>query len=115
MKTPEYYIEKFKLHQSNYEFDRDSLMIQLYLELKDLLTEQVESQDGKLTYPQFKSNIIKVQGLVWEISSLKTGKPFTQGLWSAFYALYVVPLRKTIFPGLQEKIEAYKSTQKDTI
>lgn len=59
----------------------------------------------QFTYEKFRHAIKEQQDKFWQISKKKIGEPLSDGLFSAFFALYVIPLRANLFPNIHEEIE----------
>ena len=59
----------------------------------------------QFTYEKFLHAIKEQQDKFWQISKKKLGEPLSDGLFSAFFALHVIPLRANLFPNIHEEIE----------
>lgn len=103
MKTKDYVI-KFGLDLENFEFNRDGFLSELNKDLLESLPKYIDPKNP--SYPKFKSCIREIEGKFWAISNKKVGRPFSPRLWSAFFAIYVIPLRSKYFPEIAAKIAA---------
>lgn len=102
------YIKLFKLDQENYEFNREEFLQEFSKEFLEYCQETPIGRDhntGNIKYYRFKEIVKNFQGKFWAISDLKVGKPLTKGLWNAFFATTVVPVRAKLFPASQLKIQ----------
>lgn len=102
MRPTKYFIGKHKLDQENFEFSREDFLSDLNIDFLALLNKsagnpQVFTQDN-FPYHKFKVVVKQIEQKFWSISNKKIGQPFTKNLWSAFYAIYVVPVREKIYP-----------------
>lgn len=104
-----YYIKKFRLDQENFQFRRQEFID----DLSKKFLEQVNNYPEKnpktncITYKNFKG-ILDYYGEVKDEINAAVGNKITQGLWNAFYAQTVIPIRKVLFPRVQDKINTYK-------
>ena len=100
------YVKRFKMDQPNYDFDRNAFIEAIGEEFKssiNILEQRLD--DGQvISYPTFKQLVKGVQEKFNKISELKLGKPLSKGLWNAFYAIHVIPMRSTLYPKLDKKI-----------
>ena len=107
------YCELFRMDQPRYNFDRKTFIKRFGL---DFLTScknnsNINLNTGYLRYKAFRLEISNAQKVFNEISKLveKSGKrPLSKGLWNVFYATYVIPIRKTLFKDIQDKIDHKK-------
>ena len=101
------YVKRFKMDQPNYDFDRNAFIESIGEEFKssiNILEQRLD--DGQvISYPTFKQLVKGVQEKFNKISELKLGKPLSKGLWNAFYAIHVIPMRSTLYPKLDKKIK----------
>lgn len=101
------YVKRFKMDQPNYDFDRNVFIEAIGEEFKssiNILEQRLD--DGQvISYPTFKQLVKGVQEKFNKISELKLGKPLSKGLWNAFYAIHVIPMRSTLYPKLDKKIK----------
>lgn len=103
---PEYFIEKFRMNQENYNFKREDFLNELgkcLLEYCQTTTDGINPETDKLYYYRFREIVKEFEKLYWEISS-RLSTPLTQRLWNAFFATQVVPIRKGWYPDIQERI-----------
>ena len=105
MKTKEYII-RFGLDLENFEFDRDGFLSALNEDLLESIPRYMDNKNPN--YQKFKACIKEMEVKFWSISNKKAGRPFTPKLWSAFFAIYVIPLRAKYFPEIAAKIAAKK-------
>lgn len=107
MKTAEY-VKQFKLDKPNYNFNREKFMEAFGQEFKDRIEAMItacKKMQVQFTYKKFLHAIKEQQDKFWQISKKKIGKPLSDGLFSAFFALHVIPLRVNLFPNIHEEIE----------
>lgn len=107
MKTQEY-VKQFKLDREHYNFNREKFMEAFGQEFKDRIEATLtacKKMQVQFTYEKFLHAIKEQQDKFWNISNKKVGEPFSEGLFSAFFALHVIPLRASLFPDLHAKLE----------
>lgn len=107
MKTQEY-IKQFKLDREHYNFNRGKFMVAFGQEFKDRIEATImacKKMQVQFTYEKFLHAIKEQQDKFWNISNKKIGEPFSEGLFSAFFALYVIPLRASLFPNIHAELE----------
>lgn len=107
MKTNEY-VKQFKLDKENYNFNREKFMEAFGQEFKDRIEAMVTSCKKlkiQFTYEKFLHAVKEQQDKFQSISNKKVGEPFSEKLFSAFFALYVIPLRANLFPNLHAELE----------
>lgn len=107
MKTQEY-VKQFKLDREHYNFNREKFMEAFGQEFKDRIEATItacKKMQVQFTYEKFLHAIKEQQDKFWNISNKKVGEPFSEGLFSAFFALNVIPLRASLFPNIHDKLE----------
>lgn len=107
MKTQEY-VKQFKLDREHYNFNREKFMEAFGQEFKDRIEATItacKKMHVQFTYEKFLHAIKEQQDKFWNISNKKVGEPFSEGLFSAFFALHVIPLRASLFPNIHDKLE----------
>ena len=107
MKTNEY-IKQFKLDKENYNFNREKFMEAFGQEFKDRIEAMVtacKKLKVQFTYEKFLHAVKEQQDKFHSISNKKVGEPFSEKLFSAFFALHVIPLRANLFPNLHAELE----------
>lgn len=107
MKTAEY-VKQFKLDTPNYNFNREKFMKAFGQEFKDRIEAMMtacKKIQVQFTYEKFLHAIKEQQDKFWQISKKKLGEPLSDGLFSAFFALHVIPLRANLFPNVHAEIE----------
>lgn len=107
MKTNEY-IKQFKLDKENYNFNREKFMEAFGQEFKDRIEAMVtacKKLKVQFTYEKFLHAVKEQQDKFQSISNKKVGEPFSEKLFSAFFALHVIPLRANLFPNLHAELE----------
>lgn len=107
MKTQEY-VKQFKLDREHYNFNREKFMEAFGQEFKDRIEAMItacKKMQVRFTYEKFLHAIKEQQEKFWNISNKKAGEPFSEGLFSAFFALHVIPLRESLFPDIHAKLE----------
>lgn len=107
MKTTEY-VKQFKLDKPNYNFNREKFIEAFGQEFKDRIEAMImacKKMQVQFTYEKFLHAIKEQQDKFWQISKKKIGEPLSDGLFSAFFAIHVIPLRANLFPNIHEEIE----------
>lgn len=107
MKTQEY-VKQFKLNVPNYQFNREKFMEVFGQEFKDRIEATVtacKKMGVEFTYEKFKHLVKEQQDKFWNISNKKIGEPFTEKLFSAFFAIHVIPIRAELFPDIHAEME----------
>lgn len=107
MKTNEY-VKQFKLDKENYNFNREKFMETFGQEFKDRIEAVItacKKMKVQFTYEKFLHAVKEQQDKFQSISNKKAGEPFSEKLFSAFFALHVIPLRASIFPNLHAELE----------
>lgn len=107
MKTSEY-VKQFKLDKENYNFNREKFMEAFGQEFKDRIEAMVtacKKLKVQFTYEKFLHAVKEQQDKFQSISNKKAGEPFSEKLFSAFFALHVIPLRANLFPNLHAELE----------
>jgi len=107
MKTQEY-VKQFKLDREHYNFNREKFMEAFGQEFKDRIEATItacKKMQVQFTYEKFLHAIKEQQDKFWNISNKKVGEPFSEGLFSAFFALHVIPLRASLFPKIHDELE----------
>lgn len=107
MKTKEY-IKQFKLDREHYNFNREKFMEAFGKEFRDRIEATItacKKMQVLFTYEKFLHAIKEQQDKFWNISNKKAGEPFSEGLFSAFFALHAIPLRESLFPNIHAKLE----------
>lgn len=106
--TTKQYVIKFGLNSLESEkFDRDGFLKDFEKEFLDRVeTTRIARENMKLefTFHIFQHIIKEMQDKFWAISNKKVGKPFTMDLFSAFYAMSVIPIREKMFPEIHRII-----------
>lgn len=107
MKTQEY-VKQFKLDREHYNFNREKFMEAFGQEFNDRIEATItacKKMQVQFTYEKFLHAVKEQQDKFWNISNKKIGEPFSEGLFSAFFALHVIPLRASLFPNLHTELE----------
>lgn len=107
MKTNEY-VKQFKLDKENYNFNREKFMEAFGQEFRDRIEAMVtacKKMKVQFTYEKFLHAVKEQQDKFQSISNKKAGEPFSEKLFSAFFALHVIPLRASLFPNLHAELE----------
>ena len=102
------YVKQFKLDQEHYNFNREKFMEAFGQEFKDRIEATItacKKMQVRFTYEKFLHAIKEQQDKFWNISNKKVGEPFSEGLFSAFFALHVIPLRASLFPNIHAQLE----------
>jgi hypothetical protein len=107
MKTNEY-VKQFKLDKENYNFNREKFMEAFGQEFKDRIEAMItacQKMKVQFTYEKFLHAVKEQQDKFRSISNKKAGEPFSEKLFSAFFALHVIPIRANLFPNLHAELE----------
>jgi hypothetical protein len=107
MKTNEY-VKQFKLDRENYNFNRKKFMEAFGQEFKDRIEAMItacQKMKVQFTYEKFLHAVKEQQDKFQGISNKKAGEPFSEKLFSAFFALHVIPIRANLFPNLHAELE----------
>lgn len=115
MKTQEY-VKQFKLDREHYNFNRGKFMEAFGQEFKDRIEATLtacKKMQVQFTYEKFLHAIKEQQDKFWNISNKKVGEPFSEGLFSAFFALHVIPLRASLFPNINDELEEKRRKERD--
>lgn len=107
MKTNEY-VKQFKLDRENYNFNREKFMKAFGQEFKDRIEAMItacQKMKVQFTYEKFLHAVKEQQDKFQSISNKKAGEPFSEKLFSAFFALHVIPIRANLFPNLHAELE----------
>lgn len=107
MKTNEY-VKQFKLDRENYNFNRKKFMEAFGQEFKDRIEAMItacQKMKVQFTYEKFLHAVKEQQDKFQSISNKKAGEPFSEKLFSAFFALHVIPIRANLFPNLHAELE----------
>lgn len=107
MKTNEY-VKQFKLDRENYNFNREKFMGAFGQEFKDRIEAMItacQKMKVQFTYEKFLHAVKEQQDKFRSISNKKAGEPFSEKLFSAFFALHVIPIRANLFPNLHAELE----------
>ena len=107
MKTNEY-VKQFKLDKENYNFNREKFMKAFGQEFKDRIEAVItacKKMKVQFTYEKFLHAVKEQQDKFQSISNKKAGEPFSEKLFSAFFALHVIPIRANLFPDLHAELE----------
>lgn len=107
MKTKEY-IKQFKLDREHYNFNREKFMEAFGQEFNDRIEATItacKKMQVQFTYEKFLHAVKEQQDKFRNISNKKVGEPFSEGLFSAFFALHVIPLRASLFPNIHAELE----------
>jgi hypothetical protein len=98
--------------QDNYHFDKTGFLQAFGNELRTFLNRPDLGKDphtGILPYHSFTCIIRNFQYKFEAIGKLTGKGPFSEAFWKAFFAIYVVPIRKELYPNIQAKIETFRT------
>lgn len=115
--TAKEYIDRFRMDQENYEFNRQEFINQLRIDFLESIHRH-ENYDNKvdtLEYKYFREIVKEFQDKFDKISRLKKVGNLSPGLWKAFFASVIVPYRKEKYPIMQKAIEYLKQKDKSYI
>ena len=99
MKTNEY-VKQFKLDRENYNFNREKFKDRI-----EAMITACQKMKVQFTYEKFLHAVKEQQDKFRSISNKKAGEPFSEKLFSAFFALHVIPIRANLFPNLHAELE----------
>lgn len=102
------YVKQFKLDREHYNFNREKFVEAFGQEFKDRIEATItacKKMQVQFTYEKFLHAIKEQQDKFWNISNKKVGEPFSEGLFSAFFAIHVIPLRARLFPNIHAELE----------
>lgn len=107
------YCELFRMDEPKYNFNRQAFIKKFGLDFIEScqLNPNKNKDTGYLTYKAFQREVSHAQKIFNEISSEieKAGKkPLSKGLFSVFYATYVIVARRQLFKEVQAKIDHKK-------
>ena len=123
LNSAEELINKHRLDQPNWEFNREVLLSDMdellvrYM-LKATVKREAKGGGDNLIYPEFCSVVSQVREMFNNISRIKeqaTGYGLTESLWKAFFAKYVVKHRGKLYPEIQVKISQSKTSNNNTL
>ena len=100
MKTKDY-VRLFKLDKPFYEFSREKFLNELGREFNQRVEDtRLERQRRNLefTFSIFNKIVKEIEIKFWSISNKKHGLPFSEKLFSSFFAGWIIPIRKKYFP-----------------
>ena len=102
--TPKEYIIKFKMDAKNQtKFDHREFLTAFAQEFEGLA-------NACTNYTEFNKVISLMDKKFRDIKSIRNKKKnLSDKLWKAFFAIYVVPKRRSMFPEEQAKIEAKRN------
>lgn len=102
------YVKQFKLDREHYDFNRKKFIEAFGQEFNDRIEATItacKKMQVQFTYEKFLHAVKEQQDKFWNISNKKVGEPFSEGLFSAFFALHVIPLRASLFPNIHAELE----------
>lgn len=109
-------ISRLKMDQPNYEFDRPDFISSMSAIFKGKLVDYARKREGAYLYPDFNKSVREIK-LLWDtisqVKELTHGKPITLQLWKLFFSKTIVPVRKELFPLLQERIEKHHEEKRN--
>ncbi len=102
--TPKEYIIKFKMDAKNQtKFDHREF-------IRAFAQEFVEKANSVTTYEEFNKVVSEMDQKFRDIKDIRSKKKnLSDKMWKAFFAIYVVPKRKIMFPEEQARIEAKRN------
>lgn len=106
MKTKDY-VRLFKLDKSFYEFSREKFLNELGREFNQRVEDtRLERQRRNLefTFSIFNKIVKEMEIKFWSISNKKHGLPFSEKLFSSFFAGWIIPIRKKYFPKEDQEL-----------
>ena len=102
--TPKEYIIKFKMDAKNQtKFDHREF-------IRAFAQEFTEKANLVTTYEEFNRVVSEMDRKFRDIKEIRNKKKnLSDKMWKAFFAIYVVPKRKSMFPEEQARIEARRN------
>lgn len=96
------YIEKYRMNQEFYKFNRDEFIKDLEKELLDKikLSPHAHPKYGRVPYMVFRGFVNEISDKFKEISKLRK-YPLNPKLWGYFYSSVVIPYREKNYPKIQ--------------
>lgn len=118
--TTKQYVKKYHLDvlKENHTFNRDEFLGDLrneFLERIQITRTAREKTKTPFTFDIFQNIVKEMQNKFWAISNKVAGSSLTGELFSAFYAMAVIPARKEMFPEEHERITARREKIKAEI
>lgn len=110
----QYYVNRFKINQVNYEFNRVEFIYSLKEDLLELIKRH--KNYNKFTaysvpYKDFRNLVKNLEYFYKSLSDYRykeIGKGLTNKLWGLFYASVICEYRKKYYPKIQGFIESNK-------
>lgn len=114
MMTAQEYIDRFRMNQENFEFNRHEFIAQFKFDFLESIPRHPKwnPYQQKLRYKYFKEIVKEFQAKFGQINALKKGNHLSPGLWKAFFAVAVVPYRKEHYAQIQDHIEGLRKGSK---
>lgn len=106
MKTKDY-VRLFKLDKPFYGFSREKFLNKLGEEFSQRIEEtRLDRQKRNLefTFSIFNKIVKEIEIKFWSISNKKHGLPFSEKLFSSFFAGWIIPIRKKYFPKEDQEL-----------
>ena len=112
-RTPEEYINDFHMDDKDQrKFDHTEFLIAFGQEFNNLISHYID-QWSTIDYPKFRYFVRSMYNKFLDIKQTrKKHKNLSDNLWKTFYAMYVVPKRRELFPTIQEKIDEKRGSNK---
>ena len=106
MKTKDY-VRLFKLDKPFYEFSREKFLNELGREFNQRVEDTIFDREWWFVDFSFSifNNIVKdIVILFWSICNNILGLPFSEKLFSSFFAGWIIPIRKKYFPKEDQEL-----------
>ena len=114
-RTSEEYINDFHMDDKDQrKFDHTEFLIAFGQEFNShILSDYHKGQWPLEDYPRFRDFVRSMYNKFLDIKQTrKKHKNLSDNLWKTFYAMYVVPKRRELFPTIQEKIDEKRGSNK---
>lgn len=117
MKTKDYVKNHLVTKGNSHYFDNKGFVKAFTEEFRsrlELTRQGREAQGMPFTFNLFQNLVKEMENKFWAISNKLPTTGFTPGLWNAFYAMGVIPLRKEFFPKEHADIDARRKKHLET-
>lgn len=113
-RTSEEYIKDFHMDDKEQrKFNHTEFLIAFGQEFNSHIMGFNNGQWSEVDYPKFRDFVRSMYNKFLEIKQTrKKHKNLSDNLWKTFYAMYVVPKRRELFPTIQEKIDEKRRSNK---
>ena len=113
--TTKQYIQQFRLFKENPKFNKEEFLkvfAQEFLDRLEITKAACEKMGAPFNFHKFQLLIREHQSKFQGISNKIPGG-LTEGLWNAFYAIHIIPIRAEVFPEEHARINANREKAKE--